>query len=135
MAFVLSELDHKYFPTPWTHKSWVELFITSDRLLVLLMNESEVIGFCLFDKVVADSFAHLLKIMVLPSYRGKKLGKYLLQEAILRLDKYSCTHLFLEVEEENVAARNLYEDLGFKVVHRKKDFYGTNKAGIIMTRG
>lgn len=134
LAFVLFELDRLHFPTPWSLDSWNNLFLDHDRLLVLIKNEEEVIGFCLFDKVVADSFAHLLKIVIHPEFRSKGLSKELLSESLLNLQNCGCSQFFLEVEESNLAAQKLYLSLGFKMIHRKKDFYGQNRSALIMTR-
>lgn len=134
LAFVLYELDQKHFPTPWSLDSWKSLFVDHDRLLVIVEIDDEVIGFSLFDRVIEDSFAHLLKIIIHPKYRAQGLSKLLLNESIFSLEKNGCTHYFLEVEESNLSAQKLYLSCGFKVIHRKKDFYGQDRSALIMTR-
>ncbi|MBC7539369.1 MAG: GNAT family N-acetyltransferase [Bacteriovorax sp.] len=134
MAFVLSELDRQYFPTPWDLESWTHLFFGHDRLLIALKVDKEVIGFCLFDKSAADSFAHLLKILINPEYRNKGLSKKLLRAALINLETAGCSQFFLEVEEDNHAAQKLYSSAGFQIIHRKKDFYGTNRSALIMIK-
>jgi len=103
-------------------------------LLVILRLEQSVVGFCLFNKSVADSFAHLLKILIIPECRGQGLAQKLLINALGQLQNEGCTQYFLEVEEDNFAAQKLYSSLGFKSIHRKKDFYGANRAALIMTK-
>lgn len=134
LAFVLFELDRLHFPTPWSLESWKNLFQDHDRLLVLIKNQEGVIGFCLFDKVVVDSFAHLLKIVVHPKFRAQGISKIMLDTALLKLQNSGCTQYFLEVEESNLVAQRLYLSLDFKVIHRKKDFYGQNRSALIMTK-
>lgn len=134
MAFVLFELDRDFFPTPWSLDSWKNLFVDHDRLLVLIKNNEEVMGFCLFDKMPEDSFAHLLKIIIHPKFRNKGFSKTLLKEALSHLEISGITQFFLEVEESNLSAQKLYLSQGFKVIHRKKDFYGENRAALIMTK-
>lgn len=133
MAFVLSELDHQFFPTPWSLQDW-RVIHEQDRLLVILCSEELVVGFCLFNKSVADSFAHLLKILIIPECRSKGFAKKLLINALGQLQNEGCTQFFLEVEEDNYAAQKLYSSLGFKSIHRKKDFYGANRSALIMTK-
>lgn len=133
MAFVLFELDHQFFPTPWSLQDWRALQ-EQDRLLVILRSEESVVGFCLFNISVADSFAHLLKILIVPECRSKGLAQKLLINALGQLQDEGCTHYFLEVEEDNYAAQKLYSSLGFKSIHRKKDFYGSNRSALIMTK-
>jgi ribosomal-protein-alanine N-acetyltransferase len=131
MAFVLFELDRQYFPTPWDLNSWTNLFIDHERLLIVLKARKTVIGFCLFDKSVTDSFAHLLKILIHPQFRNTGLSKKLLSEALINLETAGCSQFFLEVEEDNYFAQKLYSAAGFQTIHRKKDFYGTNRSAII----
>lgn len=134
MAFALFELDRDLFPTPWSLDSWENLFLKQDRLLVLIKKKDKIAGFCLFDKNAIDAFAHLLKIVIHPDYRGIGLSKLLLNTAITHLEKNGFSQFFLEVEESNEAAQRLYLGAGFKAIHRKKDFYGEKRAAIIMTR-
>ncbi len=133
MAFVLHEIDRDFFPTPWSLDSWKYLFNEQERLLVVMNLDDVTIGFCLFDKIIDDSFAHLLKIIIHPNYRGQGLSKKLLRQALLNLHMRGYRHFFLEVEESNFAAQKLYSSEGFKIIHRKKDFYGANRAALIMT--
>ena len=101
MAFALYELDLNFFPTPWTLDSWKDLFNNQQGFLILLKRDDSIIGFCLFDTVVADSFAHLLKILIIPSERIQGRAKMLLKEALRNLDTNGFSRYFLEVEEDN----------------------------------
>jgi ribosomal-protein-alanine N-acetyltransferase len=130
----LSELDRLYFPTPWTIDSWAKLFIDHDRLLVVLNYQDSIIGFCLFDKSVEDSFAHLLKILIHPNYRMLGYSHKLFKMAQANLEIHGCSELFLEVEESNHAAQRLYIGEGFQIIYRKKDFYGADRSALIMTK-
>jgi ribosomal-protein-alanine N-acetyltransferase len=134
LAFELYELDLNYFPTPWTIESWETLFLNHDRSLFLLNYNKKIMGFILFEKSVADSFAHLIKILIHPDIRSKGHSKNFLNKAIFHLESLNCSNLFLEVEESNTAAQKLYLSVGFKAIHVKKHFYGTNRSAIIMTR-
>ena len=134
MVKELSELDHLHFPTPWTLDSWAKLFIEHDRLLVILKLQNSCIGFCLFEKSTKDSFGHLQKILIHPKYRMQGYSHKLLKMAQAKLEVYGCSELFLEVEESNYAAQRLYLGEGFKIIHRKKDFYGADRSALIMTK-
>lgn len=134
MALALFDLDKNFFPTPWTEEAWINLFEEgADKNLFVFYENEMIIGFSLFDLSRADSFAHLLKILVRPEYRGKGHSKALLQGVISFLKKEGFQHFFLEVEAENYAAQKLYLSQSFKVIHQKKDFYGNGKDALIMT--
>lgn len=134
VALKFFQLDKQFFPTPWGHESWKNLFHVHNPLLMALIHDSGPVGFCLFDKVPADSFAHLLKILIHPEFRSRGLAKNLLNAALIKLEEDGYSQFFLEVEEDNFAAQKLYLAMGFKIIHRKKDFYGVNRSALIMTR-
>lgn len=132
----VKNLDGNYFPTPWTEDSWGGLFSEEKRyFLAVAGNEDEVIGFSLFNVSIADSFAHLLKIIVKPEKRVKGVGKEILNFSINELKKSGIKNFFLEVEEKNHAAIKLYEHFGFKIIHQKKHFYSNGETALIMTLG
>lgn len=134
VLFQLIDLDLKFFPTPWNSASWAKVFEEAiERLIFIDDREGLILGFILFETNHVDSFAHLLKILVNPERRGLKIGKNLLNEAIRVLQERGITQFFLEVEEENVVARNLYESVGFKVIHKKKQFYSNGATAFIMS--
>lgn len=126
-------LDQEFFPTPWSRNSWENLF-SEPRVLAVLSRGDEIIGYSLFNLSTHDHFAHLLKIIIVPSFRSFGLGKYLLGEAIAYLEiNHGIQNYFLEVEESNLGAISTYGAIGFKQIHIKKDFYGKNKSALIMT--
>lgn len=132
-ALVLWKLDKLYFPTPWSLTDWSSLYQNS-HLLVILLSKEVVVGFCLFSMSAADSFAHLLKILIIPDYQMKGLSKKLLEKTLIDLQLLGYNQFFLEVEEGNSAAHKLYLSLDFKIIHKKKDFYGAGRAALIMLK-
>lgn len=132
----LKDLDGRFFPTPWSPESWEKTFFEgASRFIVLLKNDGELVGFTLFDENAADSFAHLLKILIDPKVRTSGFGRALLNEAIEILKRRGVKTFFLEVEEHNDSAIRLYEKVGFKVIHKKKQFYSNGASALIMTLG
>nr|BDT28646.1 GNAT family N-acetyltransferase [Bacteriovorax sp. HI3] len=125
----LKDYDQRFFPTPWDEKSWEQVFDSASERFILLADD----GFVLFDINGADSFAHLLKILVNPDKRGAGLGKALLSEAIEILKSRGMKTFFLEVEENNDSAIGLYQTAGFKIIHKKKHFYSNGATAFIMT--
>lgn len=130
----LIDLDTDHFPTPWSQESWNKVFYSlSQRYILMAEGDDSVLGFTLFDVSTADSFAHLLKIVVNPTVRSMGIGKKLLSESIGVLSSRGIKSFFLEVEEFNMVAINLYESLGFKIIHQKKQFYSSGANALIMT--
>jgi ribosomal-protein-alanine N-acetyltransferase len=131
---MLALLDQKFFPTPWDIASWKTLFTGSPRLLSFTKLEDDIIGFALFDINTVDSFAHLLKIAIVPKYKNKGFAKALFGPSIDKLlNEQKIRNFFLEVEVTNQDAIGLYLKFGFKIIHTKKDFYGTRRDAYVMT--
>jgi [ribosomal protein S18]-alanine N-acetyltransferase len=125
-------LDQLYFPTPWTSKSW-ELSCQSVKRysLCTITQNNQIIAFSLFLLSVEEGLAHLLKIIVLPEYRGHQIGTLCIKSHIAEIGG-EFNRFFLEVEEDNFNARALYKSLGFKDLARLKGFYPNGKDGISM---
>lgn len=80
----------------------------------------------------------LLLIAVRPEHQGLGLGRKLIAIAVSDARQRDATELFLEVRENNLAARALYRTTGFADIGRRTDYYagadGTRFAAITMRR-
>lgn len=115
----LSAWDRSYFPTPWTLEQWLDLGKNNGYFLIMSTS-----GFALFRLSCVEELAHLLKIVILPSFRKQKIGKTMLVWAFEDLKNKGIKRIFLEVEESNLSAKRLYDSLNFLPLHRVKNFYG-----------
>jgi ribosomal-protein-alanine N-acetyltransferase len=88
-----------------------------------------IAGF-LVSRSVADKEREILNIAIHPDFRRLHIATELLQA---ELSRWPGTH-FLEVRESNVAARRLYEGLGFQAVGERPAYYDNPpETGIVMT--
>jgi len=117
----------EYFPYPWTAEGWRDLYQQWDRHLVLHILESQkIIGLVLYG-FNSDETAHLYKIVVNPLYRKRGYAGMLLERSIEYLKSKSCKSVFLEVEDTNIAAHELYLKYHFENLHFARHFYGQNR--------
>ncbi|MBT3170563.1 MAG: GNAT family N-acetyltransferase [Rhodospirillaceae bacterium] len=65
----------------------------------------------------------ILSLAVAPNVRRNGLGGVLLEAAKVQAAKLSIESLFLEVAEDNLAARRLYEKSDFSTVGRRPHYY------------
>ncbi|MGQ9366268.1 GNAT family N-acetyltransferase [Azospirillum sp. ST 5-10] len=72
---------------------------------------------------VAAEDGEILAIGVPPARRRAGLGRRLLDEALAEMQRLGATAVFLEVAEDNMAARALYTDAGFFAVGRRPGYY------------
>jgi [ribosomal protein S18]-alanine N-acetyltransferase len=78
----------------------------------------------------------LLLIAVDPAQRRLGVGTRLLEQTLADASARGATDLFLEVREDNAAARHLYTGAGFAEVGRRPDYYsgkdGSRRAAITL---
>ncbi len=87
--------------------------------LVLLAFEAEqVVGlatcFFGFSTFAARPLLNVHDLAVLPAFRGRGVGRALLNAAAERARARDCAKLTLEVREDNAQARGLYAERGFR---------------------
>jgi ribosomal protein S18 acetylase RimI-like enzyme len=76
--------------------------------------------------------ALLHKICVTESYRGKGIGRKLLDYVCQRLRKEDCQYIQLWVDEARKPARALYSGCGFEEQEKVVDYYAPGRTGIRM---
>lgn len=95
-----------------------------------------IAGFALI-RMVADE-AELLTIAVDPKWRGKGVGRALMDAVFADLMLSPVRRMFLEVDEQNTAAIRLYETLGFSTISSRKGYYarpdGSAATALVMAR-
>lgn len=95
-----------------------------------------IAGFALI-RLAADE-AELLTIAVEPRWRGKGVGKALMEAVFSDLLLSPARRMFLEVDEQNRAAIRLYEKLGFSTISSRKGYYprpdGSAATALVMAR-
>ncbi|MGD1090373.1 MAG: GNAT family N-acetyltransferase [Bryobacteraceae bacterium] len=103
-----------------------ESYLGYDCLVAIA--QSEVVAF-LVSRELLPGEREILNLAVIPSYRRRGIASRLLKE---ELDRSSETW-FLEVRESNLAALNLYKQMGFTPVGRREQYYqDPSDAAIVM---
>ena len=126
-AELLASLHGATMPKSW-ERSFFEQVITSPGGFAVVAEAHEAaLGFALARAVAGE--AEILSIGVLPAYRQNGVGARLLREAAIRASALGAATLFLEVDENNHAARKLYDAHRFAATGRRKDYYGGEGGG------
>jgi [ribosomal protein S18]-alanine N-acetyltransferase len=112
----LAAIHGEAFDAPWDAGSLRDLI---DRPGAVL--EAEVDGFILVQ--VAGDEAEILTLAVRPSARRRGLARALTERVTARVASLGVRRLFLEVAEDNAAARALYAALGFEAAGRRPHYY------------
>ena len=88
-------------------------------LTLLAVYKDEFVGltnsFINFATFSVKKFLNIHDVIVSSSYRGKGIGKRLLEENIrIAKEELNCSKITLEVRDDNRIAQQLYASLGFK---------------------
>ncbi len=108
-CFVLAEMEKLCFSAPWS-KGEIESFLRSGGEATI-----KEYGYSLFRTIAGET--ELMRIGVLPKFRGQGLSKGILSEIIRR-------PMFLEVRVSNTPAIRLYEGMGFVRQGERRGYYG-----------
>ena len=118
---------------PWTRDS-IEALINDENKTALkaYVDDGSVIAYVGASYVLDE--AEIGNICVLPGYRGRGVGKALLNALMDELKSRGVTVVFLEVESDNSNAVALYEKGGFVQYNTRKNYYGEGSDAMLYRR-
>jgi [ribosomal protein S18]-alanine N-acetyltransferase len=127
------EIERDSQPEPWSSKFFrEEMERTHSHTLVARLHEgpNDLVGYLCFWQV-ADEI-QILNIAVKRSCRRLGIGRILLRYALLHGLHRDARSAVLEVRRNNVAARNFYENMGFRSIAVRPNYYAGGEDAIIM---
>lgn len=145
----VDQLEQRCFPTPWSaatyrhelrHNPQSHYWVVRPRPEVLQSegtNIPSLLGYGGYWFVVDE--AHIVTIATHPAWRRRKLGTWLLINMLDEARNAGAIQATLEVRVSNIAAKTLYERLGFIEVGYRKEYYprtepmGRGEDAILMT--
>ena len=119
----VASLEARCFSNPWSRDMLARQLAQSDttRVFVLRLPEAPVAAFCacwvLFDEL------HVITLVVDFPFRRQGLGRLLMRYVMAEAARIGARRATLEVRDSNVAARQLYEGLGFTTTARRPKYY------------
>jgi len=123
----LYEIEKKCFGQEAFTKQQLTYLLTAYNAIGLAARvNSEIAGFAIARVDIGrnTSFGHILTVDIAPAYRRKGIAQKLLHEVETILREKGIKECRLEVRENNVAALNLYQKLGYKKVGKLEKYYG-----------
>lgn len=127
----LVAIEELCYDQPWLREAFEEEIERNDDVGVGIVAEDEglVVGF-LTGMAVVDEF-HLHNLAVHPDFRGRGIGRSLLEAAESLCSQRDFRRMLLEAREDNEPARQLYLGLGFEAAGTRKDYYGPGQNAYI----
>lgn len=119
----LAALERELFPhDAWAEPTWWAELAGRPRRDYLVEEDAEgIAGYAGLD--VGSEVADVMTIAVAPRAQGHGLGRRLLEELAERARGRGAEYLMLEVREDNLAARRLYEQAGFERLTTRRRYY------------
>ncbi|MEX0921492.1 MAG: GNAT family N-acetyltransferase [Rhodovibrionaceae bacterium] len=123
----LAALHARCFPEePWTAASFRSLLAMPGALGAVVETEDALDGLILLRRAADE--VEVIALAVAPASRRCGLGRCLLDRALARAAEDGARRAFLEVAEDNAAARGLYAAAGFQLCGRRQAYY-TRRGG------
>jgi ribosomal-protein-alanine N-acetyltransferase len=127
-AELLAAMHLRCFPEdPWDARAIREI-VAMPGSFGFLAEDGFVLAY------VAADLCDLTSIGVLPEARRRGTGRALLDALTAEAKRRGADAILLEVAENNLAARNLYEKSGFSVEGFRKNYYRGMVSAMIMRR-
>lgn len=126
---VMDQAFDPFWREAWNRRQVADSFALSTTHALLLdaqgniaQHPGDTIGFVL-SRLVLDE-EELLLVAILPEYRGRYLGKRLIEYSATAARNRGATRMFLEMRANNPAERT-YRAAGFERIGIRKDYYRT----------
>jgi len=133
MVPVIGALHVECFDDPWSEKSIAEVLASPGVFAVLAVTPdpqggSTPCGFAIA-RVSGDE-AELLSIGVAAAWRRRGVAHRLIDAVLVAIEQRRVRRLYLEVAEDNPAARQLYAGYDFVQVGRRDGYYRRREGSV-----
>ncbi len=128
IPFIISSASYG-FNDGWNEEMLLSSFSTQRFGGIIASLGNEDVGYITFDLGIDD--ADIEEVFVLPKYRKQGVALALVNEVFLRLKEKGTKKIFLEVRENNILARKLYEKRGFSKINERKKYYFDGETAVV----
>ncbi len=115
------ELDQVALNGLWSKSQWEYELSSSSRMCIGVKRESKIVSLACGS--LAKEMLDITFVAVHPSFRRQGYAKFVLSTLLIKAKESLVNNAILEVNEQNIAALNLYKNLGFKEVSIREKYY------------
>ena len=113
-------IEKASYPFPWSRQIFGDC-LRMDYCCRVVDFEADVAGYAILSTGAGES--HLLNLCIGGAFRGRGLGRLLLEGMLVEARLREARRMFLEVRPSNRPAMALYLDSGFRNIGRRPDYY------------
>ncbi|MBR2634633.1 MAG: ribosomal protein S18-alanine N-acetyltransferase [Clostridia bacterium] len=118
------------FSDPWSRKALEECLDSPVFESFVCTDGKSILGYLITSTAAGE--AEILRIASFPEHRRKGVAASLLRFFLQRAPKNQTEAVFLEVRESNLAARNLYEKIGFRPSGLRCGYYSKPREDAVL---
>lgn len=126
----VARVERESFPTPWSREDFWREASNDFACYIVAVEDNEIIGFA--GCWISFEEAQVTNIALLPAYRGRGIGRRLMEKMMRAAAARGAERMTLEVRPSNAAALHLYERLEFFAVGVRKKYYQDNGEDAIL---
>ncbi|HAA90505.1 MAG TPA: ribosomal-protein-alanine N-acetyltransferase [Peptococcaceae bacterium] len=126
-------IENCSFPAPWSYRAFVSELNNSHGVYFVALIGEIIVGYA--GMWLLPGEAHVTTVAVHPDYRGRKIGRKLMNTLIDFARIRGAQTMLLEVRPSNLPARKLYHSLGFRQIGLRVNYYvETGEDAIVMLK-
>lgn len=117
----VADIEQRAIPAPWALAQLQEEIDAANSMALVAEDGGSLCGYAFYR--VCPPECELLHVVVAPQWRRQNVASSLLRQGFTALSHLGCTDCYLEVRQSNLAARSLYERMGFFQTGTRKQYY------------
>lgn len=125
-------IERRSFTAPWEETTFHALMRRPSAALLVAEAEGRLVGYAVL-WFAADE-GELGDLAVHPEARRRGVGREIVRACLEEARRRGARSLFLEVRSSNLAARGLYEGMGFRTVGLRKAYYASPVEDAVVMR-
>lgn len=118
---LIASLEALTFSEPTSEGALASLFLGGSSFCAACIENEKLASYCSVVTVLDE--AQIINVATDPSCLRRGFARATLEFVFAECKKRGITSISLEVRESNTPAISLYEDLGFEIAGKRKDFY------------
>jgi ribosomal-protein-alanine N-acetyltransferase len=126
----VTEIETFSYSSPWSWSQFAWELKNPIARFFVWEDGGYVVSYACYWVVAGE--AYLANIAVDPIFRGKGMGRRMLEETLELLGKSNVLDVVLEVRMDNEVALGLYRSLGFRIMGRRPKHYEDGQDAWIM---
>jgi ribosomal-protein-alanine N-acetyltransferase len=118
----------------WSKLSYIEELSDQDYRCYLVAEDADAQVLGDGGLMTIDGTAQIMTVGVVPPARRRGVGRLLVRGLVAEAVKRAAREVLLEVRDDNVAARALYESEGFAVIGARRGYYENGRVDALVMR-